>query len=284
MRVTFLGTGAATACPLVFCRCPVCRAGWERGGKDLRRRSSALIGEDTLIDLGPDIMSAAFAFGVDIGQVRYCLQTHAHSDHFDAGHLITRLPEYAVRDLLPLTICASPQTIERMSSRLALEEEGATLLDKAWQRRLSLTVRPMEHGDTEVLGARRVTAVESAHDISGGSLLWVVEEKGSAFLYATDTVRLTDRALSLFHDRGLTFDAVAIDHTYGPGTPGGGHLCADEVTEEISRLREAGCLAPHCRLLATHLSHEGMLPHREMSQYARSKGYGITWDGMRIEI
>ena len=104
MRVTFLGTGAATACPLVFCRCPVCRAGWERGGKDLRRRSSALIGEDTLIDLGPDIMSAAFAFGVDIGQVRYCLQTHAHSDHFDAGHLITRMADYATADPLPLTV------------------------------------------------------------------------------------------------------------------------------------------------------------------------------------
>ena len=25
MKITFLGTAAATACPLVFCRCPACR-------------------------------------------------------------------------------------------------------------------------------------------------------------------------------------------------------------------------------------------------------------------
>ena len=60
MKIIFLGTAAATACPLVFCNCPMCAAGWKQKGKDFRRRSSALIGENLIIDLGPDVMTAAF--------------------------------------------------------------------------------------------------------------------------------------------------------------------------------------------------------------------------------
>ena len=70
MKITFLGTAAATACPLVFCNCPMCTAGWKQKGKDFRRRASALIGEDLIIDLGPDVMTAAFDFGTDIRKIR----------------------------------------------------------------------------------------------------------------------------------------------------------------------------------------------------------------------
>ncbi len=284
MRITFLGTAAATACPLVFCRCRACRRAWAQGGKDRRRRSSALIGEDLLIDLGPDLMSAAFAFGVDVSRVRFWLQTHSHSDHFDAGHLITRVPEYAARDTLPLTLCASPETLRHMSERLAREEAGASLLDPAWQARLNLTARAMRHGDAIELGGRRITAVESNHDPCDGSLLFAVEEGGKAFLYATDTMRLTDAAWRLFEARTLRFDAVAIDHTYGPGTPGGGHLCADEAAEEISRMRREGVLKPGGRAFATHISHEGMPLHEELEEYARARGYDIAWDGLTVEL
>jgi len=284
MKITFFGTAAATACPLVFCRCPACQTVWKRGGKDFRRRSSVLIGDDLLIDLGPDVMSAAFAFGADISRVRYLLQTHSHSDHFDAGHLITRIADYAATDTLPLELCASPETLRHMSERLACEEDGATLLTPEWQERLNLTVRPVRHGDVLALGTRRITAVGSNHDPGDGSLLWVIEEDGASFLYATDTMKFTDEAVELFRSRGFRFHAVAIDHTYGSGTPGGGHLCADEVIGEIGRLRTAGVLDPSCRILATHISHEGMPLHDELSEFASAHGYEIAWDGMTVEL
>ena len=137
MRITFLGTAAATACPLVFCRCRACQSAWALGGRDMRRRSSVLIGDDLLIDLGPDLMSAAFAFGVDVSRVRWWLQTHSHSDHFDAGHLITRIADYATEATLPLEVCASPETLTHMSERLAREEWGA-----AGPSRIELMYRP----------------------------------------------------------------------------------------------------------------------------------------------
>ena len=282
MKITFLGTAAATALPLVFCGCPACAAGWARGGRALRRRSSALIGDDLLIDLGPDLMSSAFALGADVRRIRFWLQTHAHSDHFDAGHLITRWSEYASRDIRPLELAASAETIRRMSDRLSLEEPGASLEKPEWLERLRIRVHRVRHGDSVALGSRTVTAVESAHDPEGGSLLYVITEGRSSFLYATDTVRLTDRAVDLL--KGFRLDGVAIDHTYGPGVDGGGHLNADQAAEEIARLRAEGILKPEGRAFVTHISHEGMPPHDELQAFALAHGYEAAWDGLTADL
>lgn len=139
MHLTFLGTAAATALPLPFCRCPVCCQARSLGGKDLRRRSSLLVNGDLLLDLGPDAPSSAAHFGKDLSSLRYLLQTHAHSDHFDAAHLVTRLAEYASRDVSPLAIACSRQTAAAMSAALSREEAGASLLDASWQRRLGIS-------------------------------------------------------------------------------------------------------------------------------------------------
>ncbi len=282
MKITFLGTAAATSCPLVSCRCAACQSARKRGGRDLRRRSGVLIDDDLLIDLGPDLMSAAFDFGVDTSRIRLLLQTHSHSDHFDAGHLITRLAQYAACDTLSMDICASRETLLHMSHRLSMEEDGATLMTGEWQKRLNVNVHPMRHGDTVSFGRRRITAVESNHDPADASMLWAVEEGNKAFLYATDTMRFTTSAIELLAARGFCFDAVAIDHTYGPGVTGGGHLSADEAAEEIARLRTANILRSACRVMATHISHEGMPPHDELSAFAAARGYEIAWDGMTV--
>lgn len=284
MKITFLGTAAATACPLVFCRCRACQNAWKTGGKDMRKRASVLIGDDLLIDLGPDLMSAAFAHRVDVSRITAWLQTHSHSDHFDAGHLITRIADYATEDTLPLTVCASEETLEHMSERLGREEGGATLMTEEYLEKLNMRAHAMKHGDTIELNGRRITAVESNHDLNDGSLMYIIEESSKTFFYATDTMRLTENAWALFRERGFRFDAVAIDHTYGPGTPGGGHLCADEVAEEIARMRAEGILKPDGRALATHISHEGMPLHEELSAFAAAHGYEIAWDGLAVEL
>lgn len=98
MRVTFLGTSAANAYPDAFCSCENCVLARTLGGPSLRRRSAALINDDLLIDLGPDIMTSAFTHGRSLTGVQYCLQTHAHSDHLDPSHFFARSPEFGVVD------------------------------------------------------------------------------------------------------------------------------------------------------------------------------------------
>ncbi|MCX6375498.1 MAG: hypothetical protein NTU88_05610, partial [Armatimonadetes bacterium] len=79
MNITFLGTSAANAYPLAFCRCDNCERARELGGPSLRRRSSALINRDLLIDIGPDIATGDSLSGSSLSNVQYCLQTHSHA-------------------------------------------------------------------------------------------------------------------------------------------------------------------------------------------------------------
>lgn len=64
MKLTFLGTAAATAMPLPFCNCNLCRVAKRLKGKDIRRRASIVINDDILIDLGPDWINSCYQFDV----------------------------------------------------------------------------------------------------------------------------------------------------------------------------------------------------------------------------
>ena len=83
MQLTFLGTAAANAYPEAFCQCEHCCLARQIGGKNLRLRASALVNDDLVLDLGPDIHAAAQRHSISLLNVRYCLQTHPHADHLD---------------------------------------------------------------------------------------------------------------------------------------------------------------------------------------------------------
>lgn len=111
MRVTFLGTSVATAMPLPFCNCNICIEAKKLKGKDTRKRASIVINDDLLTYLGPDSINACFQYEIDLSQIKYLVQTHAHSDHLDAGHFITRHPDYATHNINPITLIASQNTL-----------------------------------------------------------------------------------------------------------------------------------------------------------------------------
>ncbi len=276
MEILFLGTGAATANPLPFCRCEMCRAARKSGGKDFRRRASVLIDGEILIDLGPDAVAAADAFGADLSEIGCLLQTHAHSDHFDAGHLITRIADYATVDARELTVVAADACAQRMSEALSREEGGATLLTGEWRARLNVRLESAAHGARVRYGDYEIIPVESAHDPAGGSLMYVVRKGDAAFFYACDTPLLTCGAWTLLESLAFPISAAAVDQTYGPGTPGGGHMCADEAAVCAARLG--------CKVYATHISHEGTPPHAVLERWTRARGYGVAYDGLRITI
>ncbi len=284
MLLTFLGTGAATAYPLLSCRCPNCVMARKQGLSAYRRRASLLVNDALLLDLGPDCLSAAAAFGVDLTRVRYLLQTHAHSDHFDAGHLITRIAEYGSAETPPLTVCAHATCLAGMSFRLQLEEPGANLFDPAWRARLNLGILPIAHGERAQLGAYGVTALDCAHDPTAGSLLYIVENGESALLYGLDTPQLTEPAWAHLAGARPRLTAVVLDHTYGFSVRGGGHMGAEEAGETFRRLRSLGVLAENARLFASHFSHEGNPPQSELAPRAEALGYCAAYDGLRAEV
>ena len=119
MKLTFLGTSASEGFPNAFCDCDNCTAARQAGGPSLRKRSSALINQDLLIDLGPDLMAAAQQHGVSLAQLNYCLQTHEHEDHLDPSHFGSRSAFCGVHGNPRLHWYASQGAIAKAASGLS---------------------------------------------------------------------------------------------------------------------------------------------------------------------
>lgn len=284
MKITFLGTSAATACPLPFCNCRTCQSARQLGGKDFRKRSSLLVNHDLIIDMGPDLMSAAFMHGVDTAQIRYWLQTHAHSDHFDAAHLITRIADYAAVDVKPLSLYASSPCIAHMSAKLGREEAGANLMEAQWIDRLSMSVNMVENGRPCSCGPYTVTALTSNHDENDGSMVYLVSDGCSTLFYCLDTDSLPGDTLDYLFENKVYLDVIVLDHTYGYGINGSGHLNANKVISILTTLERKSVIDQDTRALASHISHEGNPPHNALVLFARQHGYDVAYDGLVMTV
>jgi phosphoribosyl 1,2-cyclic phosphate phosphodiesterase len=284
MLITFLGTSAANAYPEAFCSCTNCERARELGGPSLRKRSALLINDDLLIDLGPDIMSAAQMYGRPLAKVRYCLQTHGHADHLDTSHFLSRSPAFGVVGAPRLHFYASPETLHWAAMRLERDCAPRGFLDPDVGEQLNLKLHPIEPFQQFDAGPYRVTAFPANHDPEIGSLLYAVEAEGQSLFYGTDTATLLEEAWPAFHRYKMHFDVVILDHTYGPDEPGSDHLSAHQVIEHAARMREEGLLSDRSRVFATHIAHEGNPPHPEMVAFAARHGYEIAFDGLTISL
>lgn len=287
MQITFLGTGAATAVPLPFCGCPTCRTARVRGGKDLRARSALLVNDDLLIDCGADVVCSAHRLGRDLTRVRTLLVTHAHGDHFDPGHLVTRMPEYGCAHTPPLFVAASAATLTRLGQWLAAEEAGTDLTTPSGREKLNLTVHEVQTGKPFSAGNYTVTGIDSHHAPDCDSRMYVISDGRTAIFYGVDSPAFGEDVWQALKQCGMPFSCVILDHTYGLMPETGGptdHMNARDVAEAAARLRREGLLTPTGQVFATHLSHENMLPHAEMSAYARARGYEIAFDGLTLTL
>src|SRR5699024_2218857 len=100
------------------------------GGKSLRHQSSALINDDLLIDLGPDVGSAVMEQGIDLANVAWVLQTHPHDDHVLPLHVVARSASWAAEDAVPLQWFGSAQSLARIETQIS--PKSMKKLDLAW--------------------------------------------------------------------------------------------------------------------------------------------------------
>ena len=282
MNITFLGTAAANAFPEAFCKCKNCQAARELGGKSLRKRSSALINDDLLLDLGPDIMVSSQTHKISLTKVQFCLQTHPHADHMDLSHLLSRSPGFGVVGAPRLHFYASPQTLARADQTFRRDLCGYGLLDEQAYKELNLQIHPVKLLKAIAIGEYRITALPANHARGFGAYLYAIERDGCHIFYGTDTAEFLDDTWQAFDDLKLAFDLVVLDHTYGPDEPGSDHLSAHQVADHTQRMRAEGILKADGRVFATHIAHEGNPDHDALSEFAKAHGYEIAYDGLVV--
>jgi phosphoribosyl 1,2-cyclic phosphate phosphodiesterase len=270
MQFFVLGSAAAEAIPDPFCRCPVCQAARQRGGREVRARAAALINDDLLIDLGPDIISAANRFNLYLGNLRNVLVTHRHEDHWLPSNLYWREPGFAATPVAPLVVYGPDDAL----SDLAPYAEGAT----------ELSMRTVRSGETWQAGAYRVTAVPATH--GGGrieALLYAIDDGSRRVFYGTDTSSLGEAAWDVLRPLG-PFDLVLLDETSGLGSGGDGHHGLAKFLETRERMIREGVLGVASKLVAHHFSHNGGLTHRELVERLRPYDATAAYDGLVLSL
>lgn len=280
MKVTMLGT-AAIGYPLAFCNCDNCNDARNHKGKSLRKRASILINDDLIIDLGPDSQSAMMQYDKNMGNIKYLLQTHIHTDHYDEGLLCTRIPYMAMKNHNKLEIFAHPICLDIMSNRVN-QFEKADLISEEGSNKLNVHSNSVNSGDIFKFGNYKVKAIETMHDVKHGSLLYVVQEEDKTLFYATDTPELTENAIEQLKDYKL--DCIIMDHTFGNVDYSFSHLNESLFIKQLEKLKSYNIIDKDTLIFGTHISHDGM-PYHELAEEAAIKnGYHIAYDGMEIEI
>lgn len=278
MEILFLGTAAAEGYPAIFCRCANCEAARELGGRNLRRRSAALIDGVLLIDCGPDLLAAAHAYGLRLDRVRYLIQTHAHDDHLYLPNLAYRAPGFAGSELDHLEIYGTAPSLERIGRQADRLE------------RLNVSVHPVTSFQTFQAGPYTVTALRARHDISIEPVIYVIRKGSAALLYGTDTGPFwpeTWDALDALGRTGVRLGAVILEATRGvlpsPEQPGG-HMNLVECVAHYAELTRRGLVLPGAPALAHHFSHNGVPPHDELVRILAPHGMQPSYDGLRLTL
>ena len=278
MRVKILGTAAAEACPAIFCECENCREIRRKGDpRDLRRRASYLLDEDTLIDFGPDAFFQAATFNIDLSQIRRILFTHSHLDHQNATELMWRHRGYS-QCSRALKVFGSHYTLGMLLSRLTGEGESISFADVLAEPVALSAYQKAIDGDLEIL------PLEADHAPGKAPLLYLLTRGGKTLLVGNDTGFFLPEVWKQL--QGKHIDIALLDCTSSLRYAGQerGHMGANTVVKVVERMRQTGCADDSSCLVATHFSHNGGSIHTELEAFFAPHCIKVAFDGMEIFV
>lgn len=273
LTMTFLGTGGSEGYPAAFCACARCAHARALGGKNIRRRSSVLINDDLLIDLGPDVSAALQDLRLSLARTSTVLITHAHDDHFLPITLRYRKPSYGVHDLPWLTVYGSAPTVRRLT-------EVPFPLEM-----LRVAAREVAAGTWVEAGPYRVLPLQATHAPDMQPLLFVLQRDDVAVLYATDTgvfPPATWAGLS-----GVRLDAAVLNTCFWDDVSAENdpyHLTVQKSLEHAAELRSRGILKAGARVFGTHVTHRSQPDHATLASRLAEGDMEPAYDGLVVTL
>jgi phosphoribosyl 1,2-cyclic phosphate phosphodiesterase len=236
----------------------------------VRGRSAALINDDLLIDLGPDLIGAANHLSLYLGNLRTVLVTHGHLDHWLPSNLAWRAPGYTSTPLAPLTVYGPGDALSSLQSYV--------------DRETALSCKPITAGDRWRAGPYEIAAIPATHGQGQlEALLYVINDGTHRVFYATDTAQLSETAWDILRP-WAPLDLILLDETLGLGPGSSGHHSVECFAETRARLIDEGLLGPSSQLVAHHFSHNGGLTHAQLVERFQPYDVAVAYDGLVIAL
>jgi phosphoribosyl 1,2-cyclic phosphate phosphodiesterase len=278
MQLKYLGTGASEGFPALFCKCAACQRAQRLGGKNIKRRSCAMIDEKVLIDISPDLYMQKLAFNLDLSKVESLIVTHSHEDHFDIFSLMLRgKPNYCRmnhsgnRDM-KLQVYGN-EAVERLFYQGVNHKLGGSLA--------MLNFNQVTEFRPFTASGLQITPLLANHKKDEKCFIYLIENNARRILYANDTDAIDD--INYTKINGLKLDVVSMDCARGQ-YPGDGHMGLNENLFMRKALAMHNCIHSGTRFILTHLSHMCNQIHDELAAEAAKFDFELAYDGMDVFI
>lgn len=286
MKIQFLGTAAAEGWPGLFCRCPACAEARRRGGKNLRTRSQAIIDDRLLIDYPADTYMHMLNHNIDLPNIKSCIVTHTHEDHFYPAEMVMRGPWFANDiDDVPFTVYGNDSLMKIMEERVALDgPEGQIPGYIDWKELERFT--PVE------IEGYRVTPMSAEHNRPEKCFIFLIEKDGETILYGNDTAPFPQDTWEYLEKTKPHLNLVSLDCTFLVNRDGATHMGIEGCLRTRDRLVELGCADENTVWVINHFSHNGgiratdgkMFLHEELEELMAGHGFLVSYDGKTVSI
>ena len=270
MKLQFLGTAAAEGVPSLFCRCERCQKARERGGREIRTRSQAIVNDCLLIDFPSDAYSHCVTHGIDLSHVNNCIITHTHGDHTFPWEFFHIKKGYSTlpADYEGFHLYGSADVADRFADPVKSSSDRLKIHE----------VAPFE--PFEVCGLR-ITALKAKHG-TAHPYFYMIEDGEDAILYAHDTEMFPEETWEYLKGTGVRFGIVSLDCTGGAAEHiekyNHMYLGLNRVCRQ--KLMEYGLADESTQFILNHFSHNGKdVNYKELSEIAEPLGFTVSYDG-----
>ncbi|MET3557654.1 phosphoribosyl 1,2-cyclic phosphate phosphodiesterase [Streptococcus rupicaprae] len=278
MKFRFIGTGASEGYPATFCGCEGCRKAKQLGGKNLRRRASAVIDDHILLDFGPDLYTANFTDLVDLPSVTDIVFTHSHVDHLYEKELFNLFEPMGVENPnLPIRIYGNETVISQIRDYMTIFRKRS--LEKIAEVMTLITIQPFESFQ---VGNLTFTALLANHaGPNEDAYIYEIVSDGKSMLYGTDTGLLPEETKDYLTDHPL--DVYIFDATSGKvPCPYKEHMGYPEIAQTLEEIRVVG--RDGVRIYGTHFVHSWYEMHDDLIKSGAPYGIIPAYDGMSFEL
>ena len=278
MKLKYLGSGGGGGIPELFCSCPVCNKARMKQGKDLRRRSLAIIDDELVIDLPCDARDSFIEHNVDPTKIACILITHAHYDHFLAENLLTR-PCGAKQVDLYISHRSGDEFAQRCEGMAKLPTPPSLMPINVPRVHLKHTFECFR------MGKYAVTTLDSSHARNLETLNYIIQREDKSILWLHDSGVLTEATKQWLSSNTSYFSLVSMDCSLPIGSKvSSEHMDLSACVETMRYLKCIGCADEKTQFILSHISHNTKMSHDELYAVAKNFGCRPAFDGEEIHI
>ena len=288
MNLLILGAGAAEGVPAAYCRCESCQGVRERGGVELKSRSSLRIDDRYQIDINPDSYLQMNRAKTDMYEVRHLLISHSHEDHLSLSAIYDKTMSQEVNgDVLEIYMSEPAYDfVQKLINLRPIPEPHASRIKEMFE------LIPLRYFSSYRIGECTVETVAGAHNAHGvdeRSINYLVTDAaGKSLLYAVDTGYYLDDTWEYLE--GKRVDALIMDCTFAGRTDRGerphGHLDLRSFLEMLERMHSIGFTDSTTTICATHFNPHQGLSHFEIQERFDASQFRVTaaYDGLSVNL